>query len=60
MDDFLYTALLAGNFLMLSIVADVLYRIYEILDCWDDDKNEDEEYEDSDEDDDWPEPDLNH
>lgn len=49
MDDFLCIALLAGNFLMLAIIADVLSRIHAILDRWDDD-----------EDDDWPEPDPNH
>lgn len=48
-------ALLAGIFLMLAIIADVLSHIHE---CLDDD--EDEEYEDNDEDDDWPEPDPNH
>lgn len=48
-------ALLAGIFLMLAIIADVLSRI---LDRLDDD--EDEDYYDDDEDDDWPEPDPNH
>lgn len=51
MFEFFGVALLAGNFLMLAIIADALSRIYDILDCWD---------KDDDDDDDWPDPDLNH
>lgn len=47
-------ALLAGIFLMLAIIADVLSRI---LECLDDDEDEENDY---DEEDDWPEPDPNH
>lgn len=52
MHDFLCIALLAGIFLMLAIIADVLSRILECLDDDEDEENDEEE--------DWPEPDPNH
>lgn len=51
-------ALLAGCFLLLSVIADVLSRIYEILDC--EDCDDDSDGDDEANEDDWPEPDLNH
>lgn len=45
-DDFLCIALLSGIFLMLAVIADVLGRIHEILDRWDDDAEDDEDDDD--------------
>lgn len=56
--EFFCVALLAGCFLLLSVIADVLSRIHEILDCedCDDDSDDNDEADDGD----WPEPDPNH
>ena len=61
--EFFCVALLAGCFLLLSVIADVLSRIYDILDCWDDEYDEDDSNNNEDagsEEDAWPEPDLYH